>query len=50
MPVNRFYLLTLLLILGVLTYLNYQVFQPFMTAITWVIVFALSFIRHMRSF
>lgn len=43
MPVNRFYLATLLLILGVLTYLTYQVFQPFMTAIAWAVVFCIVF-------
>lgn len=43
MAIDRFYLITLLFILAGLGYLNYQVFQPFLTAITWAIVFCVVF-------
>lgn len=43
MPLNRFYLFTMLLILAVLSYLNYQIFLPFLTAIAWAVVFCVVF-------
>ncbi|HUO76518.1 MAG TPA: AI-2E family transporter [Thermodesulfovibrionales bacterium] len=43
MPANRFYLFMLLSILTVLGYLSYQIFLPFLTPITWAIVFCVVF-------
>ena len=43
MYTNRFYLVTLLFVLAILVYINYQIFQPFLTAITWAIVFCVIF-------
>lgn len=43
MPENKFYMLILSVILAVLAYLSYQIFQPFLTAIAWAIVFCVVF-------
>lgn len=43
MHVNRFYTLIMLSVIGVLLYLNYQVFQPFLTSIAWALVFCVVF-------
>lgn len=43
MPINKFYLITVLIILSILGYLNYQIFQPFLTAIAWAVVFCVVF-------
>lgn len=43
MPANRFYTLIMLSVIGVLLYLNYQVFQPFLTSIAWALVFCVVF-------
>ncbi len=40
---NRFYLAVLTAILAILAYLTYRIFQPFLTAIAWAIVFCVVF-------
>jgi predicted PurR-regulated permease PerM len=43
MSLNRFYLLSLITIVIILGYLNYQIFKPFLTPIAWAIVLSLVF-------
>lgn len=40
---NRFYSLMLFVILAILGYLSYQIFQPFLTPIAWAMVFCVVF-------
>ncbi len=40
---NRFYLVTLIFLVFLLGYLNYQVWKPFLTPIAWAIVFSILF-------
>jgi predicted PurR-regulated permease PerM len=40
---NRFYFLTLILIVIILGYLSYEIVKPFLTAVAWAIVFAILF-------
>jgi predicted PurR-regulated permease PerM len=40
---NRFYFLTLILIVVILGYLSYEIVKPFLTAVVWAIVFATLF-------
>lgn len=43
MTVNRFYFFTLIVLVFLLGYLNYQVWKPFLTPITWAIVLSILF-------
>ena len=43
MAVNRFYLITLIVIVLLLGYLNYQVLKPFLIPIAWAIVLSILF-------
>lgn len=43
MPINRFYLMMELVLVGLLAYLSYQIFHPFFTAIAWALVFGVVF-------
>lgn len=43
MIAKRFYFVTLLVLLGVLGFLSYQIFQPFLTPIAWAVVFCVVF-------
>jgi len=43
MPANKFYSFMMFFITVLLAYLTYQIFQPFLTAITWAVVFCIVF-------
>jgi predicted PurR-regulated permease PerM len=43
MAVNRFYLITLIVIVLLLGYLNYQVLKPFLIPIAWAMVLSVLF-------
>ncbi|MBI4824476.1 MAG: AI-2E family transporter [Nitrospirae bacterium] len=43
MPLNRFYLFTLLILVLVLGFLSFQVLKPFLTPIAWAIVLSIIF-------
>ena len=43
MGVNRFYFITLILLVSVLGYLTYQILSPFLSPIAWSVVFSIVF-------
>jgi len=43
MSINRFYFVTLIVLVFLLGYLNYQVWKPFLTPIAWAIVLSILF-------
>lgn len=43
MPANRFYSAMIMALLALLGYLSYRIFQPFLTAIAWAVVFCVIF-------
>ncbi len=43
MPADRFYFFMMFFIIVLLGYLTYQIFQPFLTAIIWAVVFCVVF-------
>lgn len=43
MIINKFYFVTLLFLLSLLGYLNYQIFKPFLSPMAWAVVLAIVF-------